>query len=152
MTYRKNNTHGMSGTIEHITWMRMKSRCYNPNYIQYADYGGRGIEVCSRWINSFVSFLSDMGEKPIGYQLDRIDNDLSYSPENCRWATPRQQANNKRNNRLLSFNGKTLTMSQWSRRTGIKVGTIWYRLKSGWSDERVLTECVDTNKRNKSYA
>lgn len=80
-------------------WCKMKSRCYNPNYVNYAAYGGRGITVCSEWLNSFETFLADMGERPEridALSLDRIDNSLNYSKDNCRWATAQEQASNKR--------------------------------------------------------
>tara|TARA_R110000868_G_scaffold13848_3_gene64357 strand:- start:8415 stop:8933 length:519 start_codon:yes stop_codon:yes gene_type:complete len=100
------NKHGESSSIkkttEYISWFGMKQRCYNTNFRQYKDYGGRGIKVCERWKESFVNFLEDMGRKPSPqHSLDRINNDGNYEPSNCRWATRSEQQNNKRNNKKM---------------------------------------------------
>jgi hypothetical protein len=107
----------------------MIKRCTNPKTIRFNEYGGRGISVCDRWLNSFENFLSDMGEKPPGLSIDRIDNDGNYEPGNCRWATVEQQNNNQRNNIRLSYDGKTMTLSQWARHYGILKGTLWMRYR-----------------------
>lgn len=92
-------THGQSRTPERIAWMNMKQRCYNPHKSGYSNYGGRGIRVCKHWLNSFDNFLKDMGKRPEGTTLDRRDNDKGYSKSNCYWATPKEQANNRRKRR-----------------------------------------------------
>ncbi len=134
----RSETHGMHGTPVYIVWCNMRNRCNNHKNHSYKNYGGRGIKVCKRW-GSFEKFLTDMGERPEGKCIERIDNNGGYTPENCRWATARQQANNKRNNHLVTYNGATLTLAQWGRKTGIRDRTLYDRLKSGWSAHNALT-------------
>lgn len=137
----KRVTHGMSRTHVNSVWRMMLDRCKNPNNRAYANYGGRGIQVCDRW-NDFVTFYTDMGHRPDGYQIDRIDNDGNYEPGNCRWSTPKQQQNNKRDTRILEFNGKIQSLGYWSEETGIKWETLRSRLRYGWDAERTLTTPV----------
>lgn len=118
----------------------MLSRCSNPNHNESHNYMGRGITVCERWRESFDNFAEDMGERPAGMSIDRIDNDKGYSLDNCRWATPREQSQNRRGNRNLTFNGVTKCAIEWSRETGIRRKTIIKRIEQGWSVERALTE------------
>ena len=135
---------------EYDTYIHMIYRCYDPKCSQYKHYGGRGIRVCDRWNyykldegEGLRNFLEDMGPKPEGMTLDRIDNDGDYSPENCRWATQEQQNNNTRRNVYLTYKGETMSMSQWSRKTGIPKSTISIRKKRGESDEEALDGWVD---------
>ena len=117
-------SHGYSGTPTYETWLKMRSRCANPTTSQYKHYGGRGITVCKRW-DSFENFLSDMGERPIGKTLDRIDVDGDYEPTNCRWATQSEQMNNT--HRSVKYQGKPLT--EWSDETGIPYAKLSYRFR-----------------------
>lgn len=122
--------HGMSGTTEYRIWKSMVARCENPKRGCWHHYGGRGIKVCARWRASFDLFFADMGHRPSPrHTIDRINNDGDYEPGNCRWATQAEQLNNKRCNVLLTFNGETLTQSQWARRLGISHGTLSWRVK-----------------------
>ncbi len=117
----------------------MRTRCLNEKSDQYPEYGGRGIKVALAW-DSFAAFLADMGERPAGTTLDRWpDVNGDYAPGNCRWATMQQQENNKRNNVLLTHGGKTQTVAEWARETGLIYQTIRQRLKHGWSVAEALT-------------
>jgi hypothetical protein len=121
------------------SWAGMTARCTNPKHIVYKHYGGRGIKVCERW-HSFSNFLEDMGEKPKGLTLERSDNNKDYSPENCYWATRKQQGRNKRNSRILTLNGISMTLSEWSEKLGVRPSVIHCRIhKLGWSIENALT-------------
>lgn len=115
----------------------MQRRCNNPGDAYYADYGGRGITVCARWGN-FEAFLKDMGERPTGHTLDRIDVDKGYSPNNCRWATPKDQARNRRNNHMLDTPAGRMCITKAAETYGVKVKTIAHRLSRGWSVEKAL--------------
>lgn len=118
----------------------MKQRCLNPNSKQYKNYGERGIAICERWLESYDNFFSDMGLKPDGLTLDRIDNDASYSPENCRWATKKEQRRNQRTCHFLEFEGRRLLLREWAEEKGINELTLSYRLlRLGWSVEKALS-------------
>jgi hypothetical protein len=128
-------------TPEYQAWANAKTRCYNTSTRYYKNHGGRGIRVCERWLNSFTSFLSDMGVRPSSkHSLERKDNDGDYTPDNCVWALLSEQNNNKRTNVWIVFDGKTMTQKQWSRFTGIPKSTIQTRIKAGYSLERVFSE------------
>lgn len=135
-------THGLTNSPEMQAWQHARQRCYDPRIHNYDRYGGRGIRMCDRWLESFSNFLADMGRRPSPqHSIDRIDNDGNYEPGNCRWATAEEQASNKSNNRILTFKGQSLTLSEWSRRTGLSVSCLHRRLES-WTVERALTEGV----------
>lgn len=119
-------------------WRDMLRRCSSPKCKIYKHYGGRGISVCGRW-KTFTNFLKDMGEKPAGLSLERIDNDGDYEPGNVRWATQREQTLNKTNSRFLTFNGITLNFSVWADKVGISRPALHHRLSSGWTIDEALT-------------
>ena len=127
----RNTTHGLSRNHKRTyrSWKDLRQRCNNPNNTDYPNYGGRGISVCKRW-DSFLNFFEDMGERPDGMTIDRIDTNGNYEPLNCRWATPKEQARNKTNNRLM-LDGKTLAEHCEVKNINHKVVT--YRLSKGYS-------------------
>lgn len=122
-------------------WCAMIQRCHNPNCKDFRDYGGRvpTITVCGRWRHNFENFFADMGPCPPGMTLGRKNNNGSYDPDNCEWQTPESQANNKRNNRFITFNGKIQTCSQWGRELSLSRGTIRSRMVMGWPVEDILS-------------
>lgn len=134
--------HGRTNTREFAAWTAIRKRCYDPNASNYSIYGGRGITVCDRWRDDFAAFYADMGTCPPGHSLDRKDNEGPYSTDNCRWANARTQANNRSNNRRLSFNGIERTVTEWARTMGIQKSALFGRLRSGWPIERALTEPI----------
>jgi hypothetical protein len=135
----KSITHGQANSKEYLIWQNMKKRCYNQNQKYYNRYGGRGITVCDRWLNSFENFFADMGKCPEGCSVDRINNDGNYCPENCRWATQTEQQNNKSNNIFLTIYGKTMSLTEW-----LKVNpyankkAVRSRLRRGWTHKQAL--------------
>ena len=124
-----------------MTWGSMIQRATNPNHNRSADYAGRGVTVCDDW-KVFENFLRDMGERPDGMTLDRIDNSRGYCPENCRWSTPKEQLNNTRRNRFLTLNGETKTVAQWADALSIPVGILRSRLGRGWDVVDAMTRPV----------
>ena len=121
----------------------MLDRCERATNREYRNYGGRGIVVCERW-HDFAAFRDDMGDtfRP-DLELERADNEAAYSPSNCKWASRKEQQNNRRNNHRVTLNGVTKTVEQWSAETGIKANTIIYRLRRGWPVERALLELAN---------
>lgn len=127
-------------TLEYHIWRAMIERCHNPNNKNYNRYGGRGIIVCAEWRSDFTKFLSDMGTKPFAKAtIERIQTNGNYEKSNCKWATWKEQQNNKSSNKILTLNGESLTVSQWIDKTGLKRGMVYQRIYRGWSDERILT-------------
>jgi hypothetical protein len=134
-----NKTHGKTRTPIYAIWRGMMQRCFDKNYHAYNRYGGRGVSVCERW-QSFENFYADMGERPDGMSLERLDNDGDYSPENVAWADAKSQANNRRSNVVLEYKGEKKTMQQWCDELGLNIGTVWSRIKvHGYSVEKALT-------------
>lgn len=131
--------HGMSGTRIWIRWRGMLQRCYNPKIDSYPNYGGRGITVCERW-HDFSLFLSDMGLPPFPHaSLERVDNNGNYSPENVRWASPKEQGQNTRQTRFLTIGGETKSVSQWGEPKGLTSSRIRLRIdRSGWTEAQAV--------------
>jgi len=125
----------------------MLGRCNNPNDKAYKNYGGRGIAVCQHW-RSFSNFLEDMGQAPTGLTIERINNNGNYEPSNCKWATHKEQENNKRDNVRVEFQGITASLESWAAFIGIAYQTLWARLyKYDWPNEQALT--MRPNKHNR---
>ncbi len=136
-----NTIHGKCRTPENLTWNRMLNRCYNPANPKYKNYGGRGITVCERWRgeHGFENFLTDMGERPSSkHSIDRIDVNGNYCPENCRWATAKVQANNMTTNILISYRGKTQTLSQWCDELNLSYSRVYDRYSRGETNPEKL--------------
>ena len=133
MTGRK--THGAARTEAYRAWTSMLNRCRNKNNPAFAYYGARGITVCERWLD-YAVFCEDMGPRPYGMTLERKDNNGSYCPENCIWASRETQTRNTRRNRYLSAGGEKLILTDWARRLNTHEATLIKRLKLGWSEEK----------------
>jgi hypothetical protein len=133
MSSARLTTHGMSSSAEFEIWCGIKKRCSNPEDKRYDRYGGRGIIVCERWESSFENFLYDMGARPSpNHTIERIDNDGHYGPDNCRWATNTEQANNRSTTRFVEYNGKTISIPDLAREVGADARMIRRRLDAGW--------------------
>lgn len=130
---------GSNRAPEYEAWAGMNQRCYNPNNKMYIYYGGRGITVCDEWRSNYIAFLSHVGRKPSPeYSIERIDNNKGYEPGNVKWANLIEQASNKSNVIKIEFNGKNLTLAEWSRELGIKYSTLQERRRRGFSIEDIL--------------
>ena len=129
----------MRSKPERSVWRGMKQRCFNSNEPGYKNYGGRGITMCDRWVDSYENFITDMGPRPSDkHSIDRIDNDGDYCPENCRWATSVEQNRNTRHNRLWEHNGVTMTISMWADKLGVSYHTLYRRWLKGWKVKVLL--------------
>lgn len=130
---RARKTHGLTQSRAYHSWVGLKERCLNRNNPKYELYGGRGIKVCERWLNSFENFFQDMGHPPDGFSLDRIDVNGDYRPENCRWANNVTQSNNRRTNKMVPYGERQVTLAEYERLTGLSQDALHLRLKRGWS-------------------
>lgn len=133
------NRPSLRKTPEYEIWAAMRQRCYNPNNKNFADYGGRGIVVCEKW-SSFEDFLSDMGIQPPGMTIDRIDNYGNYEPSNCRWASRKEQSENRRSTRLIMVDGELLPLTKAAAKRGLAYTTLVRRLNDGWSKDDALNK------------
>lgn len=124
------------------SWEHMIDRCYNEKHPHFDRYGGRGIVVCDRWRQSFLAFLEDMGDRPDGLTLERIETHGNYEPSNCKWATFTEQNRNKTNGTELTHNGETMSVTEWAERLGVRRHALFARLQAGWSAEKTLTTPV----------
>lgn len=133
--------HGMSNTRLYGIWRAMRHRCYNPKHASYKNYGAKGVCVCEEWKNSFLAFQE--WALANGYSdtltIDRIDSHKGYCPENCRWATYKEQNNNTSKNVFLSYGGETYTVKQWADKTGLSANMLYKRLYRGWDIPKILT-------------
>lgn len=130
--------HGMSRSRVYHIWADMRNRCENPTHISFLDYGGRGIIVCRRW-RSFPCFMADMGPRPLGATIERLNNAAGYSPKNCQWASRKCQQRNRRTNRILTIKGRSKCVAEWSEISGIRSATIFSRLHAlKWTPEQAV--------------
>lgn len=129
-------------------WMSMRNRCYNPKHVSYKDYGANGITVCKRWYDSYVDFIEDMGERPSNhYSVDRKDSKGNYEPSNCKWSTRIEQARNKSNNRMVSYNSETKCVSQWCEDLGLNFNLVRDRILKGETPEKAFSNKLRKTKR-----
>jgi len=136
---------GLCNSREYHSWRSMVYRCHYKDSISYKNYGAKGIKVCNRWRTSFLNFLEDMGKRPDGTTLDRIDTSGNYCKDNCRWATWKQQGRNRSNNHIIEAFGKKQTLTGWAEEFGLSRVTIMVRLKLGWPIELALSKKIRGN-------
>lgn len=137
-------------SAEYVCWNNIKRRCYSKSNSHYKYYGGKGIVVCPRWLESYANFLADMGPRPSdAHSIDRIDGNGNYEPGNCRWATDIEQSRNRSFKNLITFNGISLTRKAWARRIGMSNYGLSRRLKTGWSVKDALTKPVRKTRTSK---
>lgn len=133
--------HGLVNTKSYKIWSNMKDRCFNKNNSQYKNYGDRGISVCAEWMD-FKNFFADMGEKPNGMSIERLDNNAGYSKKNCKWASAKEQSRNRRANTFITYKNKTKCIAEWAEITGINCQVIRIRFLKGMSPREILTKKV----------
>jgi len=133
----RNTTHGLSDRPEYAIWSGMKQRCNYKKHKSFHRYGGRGIQVCPEW-SDFAQFLEDMGDRPNGMTLDRIDSDGDYSKDNCKWSTSSDQMKNTSRTRKITSDGITLCIKDWAEKLGVSSQTLYQRVHRKWSDKEVL--------------
>ena len=138
-SFHHGHTTHTSSSPTYNTWTNMISRCHREYAARYKDYGAKGVSVCARWRSSFQNFLEDMGVRPDGHTIDRIDSTGNYSPENCRWATIKEQQRNRKNNINLTIGGVTMCLKDWATKAGISENTLTYRVHIGWPVEKWLS-------------
>ena len=143
-----NRRHGLAGSPTWKSWDAMRQRCLNPKCKDYPNYGGRGINLDPRWAASFDAFLADMGERPLGLSLGRIDNEGCYCKANCRWETDAQQNNNRRSSRFIEHAGQRLTVAQWAAKAGLSRQTLRYRIEAGWPIHKAIESGISRNHRS----
>jgi hypothetical protein len=129
---KSHTTHDMRWHPFYRIWAKMRGRCLCKTDAAYLDYGGRGITICEKW-SDFSLFVSDMGERPKGFTLERLDNDKGYSPDNCKWASRKEQARNRRSSRILEINGIEKCLAEWCEFYNLQYGTVLARINKGWS-------------------
>lgn len=144
LSHKGHPKHNQSNTRVYRIYAKIKRRCFVHDDVAYPRYGGRGITMCDEWKNSFEAFSQWAYSN--GYRddlsIDRIDNDGNYCPENCRWADAYCQSNNKRNNRVFEYKGKTQTLAEWCREMKMDYKVVWYRVSVGWNFENAITTPV----------
>jgi hypothetical protein len=136
--------HSLSNSPEYRSWQSIKARCGNKNNPNFCRYGGKGLKMFDGWVNDFKKFYDHIGPCPSAdHSVDRIDNTKGYFPGNVRWATRLEQNNNRGDNRLITFNNKTQSLTLWAREVGINIHTLGTRIKLGWDAEEALTAPVN---------
>jgi hypothetical protein len=149
---RRGLKHGLRYSDEYRVWCKMKERCYNKKCEDYPRWGGRGIKVCDEWKNNPSAFISHIGKRPSKlHSIDRIDNSGDYAPGNVRWATYKQQANNTRRMRLITFKNKTMSLTGWANKLGMNYSKLRYRLNKGWELKHAFSKTnFKTNDRRRA--
>lgn len=147
----KKRTHGLHGTPEYKAWDHIKDRCFNPGCDSYKDYGARGIMMCPEWRKSFDAFLAHVGPRPsAAHSIDRINNNGHYEPGNCRWATAAQQVRNRRNNRIVRYNGRIMTVADAADLCGLNRGSVYSRISRGMKPQDAFNHVLDWSNRHAS--